>query len=142
MKKRFNTNENSVFFKDMKNFKKSKQHNYLIIRYQSTDMFIRERSLSVSFSRFMSLMGGNLGLLLSLSCVTGIFIFYNYIGASFSPWRRMKRHLGLERPKWHVPWLAKKDCGLCLVMDWDQNIHFGLSVFYNLRDIDSAMLSS
>ena len=99
LKKRFNTNENLAFFKDKKNFKKSKQHNYLIIRYQSTDTFVRETSLAVSFSRFMSLMGGNLGLLLSLSCVTGIFIFYNYIGASFSPWRRMKRHLGLERPK-------------------------------------------
>ena len=99
LKKRFNTNENSVFFKDKKNFKKLKQHNFLIIRYQSTDTFVRETSMSVSFSRFMSLMGGNLGLLLSLSCVTGIFIFYNYIGASFSPWRRMKRHIGLERPK-------------------------------------------
>ena len=99
MKKIFNPNENSFYNKEKKNFKKMKQHKYLIIKYQTTDTFVREISLSVSFSRFMSLMGGNLGLLLGLSCVTGIFIFYNYIGASFSPWRRMKRHLGLEKPK-------------------------------------------
>ena len=102
LKKRFNMNENylrSFVFKDKKHFRRINHHKYLIIRYTSTDTFIRETSLSVSFSKFMSLLGGNLGLILGLSCVTGIFIFYNYVGASFSPWRRMKRHIGLEKPK-------------------------------------------
>ena len=102
LKKIFNMNENylrSFLLKDKKHFRKINQYKYLIVRYTSTDTFIRETSLSVSFSKFMSLLGGNLGLLLGLSCVTGIFIFYNYVGASFSPWRRMKRHIGLEKPK-------------------------------------------
>ena len=102
LKKRFNVYEphlHSFLFKNKNNVNNFNGYKYLIIRYTSTDTFIRETRMSISFSEFMSLLGGNLGLLLGLSCFTGFFIFYNYVGASFSPWRKMKRHLGFEKPK-------------------------------------------
>ena len=73
--------------------KHGKKYKYLIVRYITSDTVINETTLFINFSTFLSLLGGNLGLLLGLSCVTSIFIFYNYIGSSFAPWKRVKMQI-------------------------------------------------
>ena len=73
--------------------KHGKKYKYLIVRYLTTDTVINETTLLIDFSKFLSLLGGNLGLVLGLSCLTSIFIFYNYIGSSFAPWKRVKMQI-------------------------------------------------
>ena len=76
--------------------KHGKKYKYLIVRYISSDTIINETTLFINFSTFLSLLGGNLGLLLGLSCITSIFIFYNYIGSSFAPWKRVKMQIWID----------------------------------------------
>ena len=73
--------------------KYGKKYKYIIVRYITSDTVINETTLFINFSTFLSLLGGNLGLLLGLSCITSIFIFYNYIGSSFAPWKRVKMQI-------------------------------------------------
>ena len=81
--------------------KHGKKYKYLIVRYLTTDTVINETTLFINFSKFLSLLGGNLGLLLGLSCVTSIFIFYNYIGSSFAPWKRVKMQIWNHKQSYH-----------------------------------------
>ena len=81
--------------------KHGKKYKYLIVRYITSDTVINETTLFINFSTFLSLLGGNLGLLLGLSCITSIFIFYNYIGSSFAPWKRVKMQIWNHRHSYH-----------------------------------------
>ena len=99
IKKRFNVFVNSYhpFFIDDDKAdslsKKKKNYKYLTIKYSTTDTLIIENSLFMNFSKFLSLLGGNLGLLLGLSCITSLFVFYNYFGTSIAPWKRIKMQI-------------------------------------------------